>query len=66
MRSIRTGVDDLEGGHGDPRRRRALEIGLKPPSIRPAFFKSLGARVPHEMFEEQKRLADALGGSAVK
>ena len=29
------------------------------------FFKSLGPRVPHEMFDEQKRLADALGGSAV-
>jgi phosphoenolpyruvate carboxykinase (GTP) len=25
------------------------------------FFKSLGARVPKEMFEEQKRLAAALG-----
>jgi len=24
------------------------------------FFKSLGPRVPHEMFDEQKRLADAL------
>jgi phosphoenolpyruvate carboxykinase (GTP) len=31
-----------------------------------AFFKSLGPRVPREMFEEQKRLADALGGAAVK
>ena len=30
------------------------------------FFKSLGSRVPHEMFDEQKRLADALGGAAVK
>jgi len=30
------------------------------------FFKSLGSRVPQEMFEEQKRLADALGGAAVK
>jgi phosphoenolpyruvate carboxykinase (GTP) len=29
------------------------------------FFKSLGSRVPAEMFEEQKRLADALGGAAV-
>jgi phosphoenolpyruvate carboxykinase (GTP) len=25
------------------------------------FFKSLGPRVPREMFDEQKRLADALG-----
>ena len=30
------------------------------------FFNSLGARVPREMFEEQKRLADALGGAAVE
>jgi phosphoenolpyruvate carboxykinase (GTP) len=30
------------------------------------FFKSLGSRVPREMFDEQKRLADALGGAAVK
>ncbi|HUP39099.1 MAG TPA: phosphoenolpyruvate carboxykinase (GTP) [Vicinamibacterales bacterium] len=30
------------------------------------FFKSLGPRVPREMFEEQKRLADALGGTVSK
>jgi phosphoenolpyruvate carboxykinase (GTP) len=30
------------------------------------FFKSLGSRVPQQMFDEQKRLADALGGAAVK
>jgi hypothetical protein len=30
-----------------------------------AFFKSLGSRVPHEMLDEQRRLADALGGKAV-
>src|SRR5262245_38593665 len=30
-----------------------------------AFFNSLGERVPREMFDEQKRLADALGGAAV-
>ncbi|HKY23193.1 MAG TPA: phosphoenolpyruvate carboxykinase (GTP) [Vicinamibacterales bacterium] len=28
-----------------------------------AYFQSLGPRVPKEMFEEQKRLADALGGT---
>ena len=29
------------------------------------YFKSLGPRVPKEMFDEQKRLATALGDSAV-
>ena len=29
------------------------------------FFRSLGARVPREMFEEQKRLAHALGAQKV-
>jgi phosphoenolpyruvate carboxykinase (GTP) len=30
------------------------------------FFKSLGSRVPQEMFEEQKRLADALDPHVAK
>jgi hypothetical protein len=29
------------------------------------FFKSLGSRVPREMFDEQKRLAEALNRKSV-
>ena len=58
-----TGLDDLERGDGNARRRRARRLGGGV-GDQATFFKSLGSRVPHEMFEEQKRLADALGGSA--